>query len=133
MQADIDAQGRLWMAGDSTGILSKSIAFTDAIKIASDVENLIKDALPSGIPSITQIGKHMGMSSRTLARRLSDSGITFRELVQQAQEKIAKGLLKDSSSTMGEIAFQTGFSEQSAFNRAFKRWTGQSATSFRKN
>ncbi len=102
-----------------------------SIKIAADVERLIKDALPSGIPSILQIGKHIGMSSRTLTRRLSENGITFRELVQQTQEKSAKNLLKNSTSSVGEIAFQTGFSEQSAFNRAFKRWTGQSPTSFR--
>ncbi len=104
-----------------------------SIKIASDVENLIKDALPSGIPSILQIGKHMGMSTRTLTRRLSEQGISFRDLVKQTQEKISKDLLKNSSCPVGEIAFQTGFSEQSAFNRAFKRWTGQSPTSFRKN
>ena len=103
-----------------------------SIKIASDVESLIKDALPSGIPSIIQIGKHMGMSSRTLTRRLSESGITFRDLIKQSQEKISKDLLKNSTTTVGEIAFQTGFSEQSAFNRAFKRWTGHSPTSFRK-
>ncbi|MEL7123655.1 MAG: AraC family transcriptional regulator ligand-binding domain-containing protein [Bacteroidota bacterium] len=102
-----------------------------AIKVAADVESLIIDALPSGIPSIIQIGKHMGMSSRTLTRRLSDNGISFRELVKQTQEKISKDLLKNTSSTIGEIAFQTGFSEQSAFSRAFKRWTGESPLDYR--
>ncbi len=100
-------------------------------KIVVDVENLIKDALPSGIPSVLQIGRHMGMSSRTLTRRLSEKGISYRDLVKQTQEKISKDLLKNSSCSIGEIAFQTGFSEQSAFNRAFKRWTGQSPTAFR--
>ena len=103
------------------------------IKIATDVETLIKDALPSGIPGITQICEHMGMSSRTLSRRLAESGITFRELVRNTQEKISKNLLKNSSSSISEVAFQTGFSEQSAFNRAFKRWTGQSPTAYRKS
>ena len=102
-----------------------------SIKIAADVESLIKDALPSGIPSITQIGTYMGMSSRTLTRRLSENGLTFRDLIKQTQEKISKDLLKHSSSTVSEIAFQTGFSEQSAFSRAFKRWTGQSPLEFR--
>ena len=102
-----------------------------AFKIAADVESLIKDALPSGIPGIAQIGAHMGMSSRTLTRRLSDSGFTFRGLVRQTQEKIAKGLLSNTSDTVSEIAFQTGFSEQSAFSRAFKRWTGQSPLEYR--
>lgn len=100
-------------------------------KIAADVERLIKDALPSGIPSILQIGEHMGMSSRTLTRRLSDSGLTFRNLVKQTQERISTDLLKNSSSSVGEIAFQTGFSEQSAFSRAFKQWTGQSPLDYR--
>ena len=102
-----------------------------SIKIASDVEILIKDALPSGIPSILQIGEHMGMSSRTLNRRLAENGITFRELVKQTQEKISIELLKNTSNTISEIAFQTGFSEQSAFSRAFKRWTGKPPLEYR--
>ncbi len=102
-----------------------------SIKIAADVERLIKDALPSGIPSVIQIGEHMGMSSRTLTRRLSDSGLTFRSLVKQTQEKISVDLLKNTTSSVGEIAFQTGFSEQSAFSRAFKQWTGQSPLDYR--
>jgi len=101
-------------------------------KIASDVEKLILDALPSGIPSINQVGASVGMSSRTLTRRLSEAGITFRDLIKKTQEGISKDLLLNTSRSMSEIAFQTGFSEQSAFNRAFKRWTGQSPVEFRK-
>ncbi|MCB0588534.1 MAG: AraC family transcriptional regulator ligand-binding domain-containing protein [Phaeodactylibacter sp.] len=101
------------------------------IKVAADVKNLIEDALPSGIPSIIQIGEHLGMSSRTLTRRLSESGMTFRGLVQQTQEEISKEMLRGRSSTIGEIAFQAGFSEQSAFSRAFKRWTGKSPLEYR--
>ncbi|MCB0639116.1 MAG: AraC family transcriptional regulator [Lewinella sp.] len=102
-----------------------------AFKIATDVESLLRDALPSGIPAIGQIAEHMGMSSRTLTRRLSERGITFRDLIKQTQEKISKDLLRNSDSSVSEIAFQTGFSEQSAFSRAFKRWTGQSPLEFR--
>ncbi len=103
-----------------------------ANRVASDVERLIKDALPSGIPSIQQIGEHMGMSKRTLTRRLSEAGFTFRDLIQKTQEQVARNLLNDSSQSIVEIAFETGFSEQSAFNRAFKRWTGFSPAEFRK-
>ena len=101
-------------------------------KIVQDVQILIRDALPSGIPSITQLGEHMGLSSRTLTRRLSDNGITFRNLIEKTQQEISKDLLKNSTRSVGEIAFQTGFSEQSAFNRAFKRWTGQTPLEYRK-
>ncbi|MFY0654589.1 MAG: AraC family transcriptional regulator ligand-binding domain-containing protein [Cyclobacteriaceae bacterium] len=104
-----------------------------ANKIASDIESLIKDALPSGIPSISQIGEYMGMSNRTLTRRLSENGVTFRDLIQRTQEGVSKKLLRQTNRSIAEIAFETGFSEQSAFNRAFKRWTGLSPVQFRKN
>tara|TARA_Y100001972_G_C7646331_1_gene324847 strand:- start:923 stop:1879 length:957 start_codon:yes stop_codon:yes gene_type:complete len=100
-------------------------------KLTEDVEKLIKDALPSGIPSIFQIGEHMGMSNRTLTRRLSENGVTFRDLIQRAQEEVSKKLLRYTDRSIAEIAFETGFSEQSAFNRAFKRWTDQSPVEFR--
>lgn len=102
-------------------------------KIALDVAKLIKDSLPSGIPSIDHVGEHVGMSSRTLTRRLSECGASFRELINKTQREISKDLLLNTSKSVGEIAFQTGFSEQSAFNRAFKRWTGQSPIEFRKS
>ncbi|MEC8831390.1 MAG: AraC family transcriptional regulator ligand-binding domain-containing protein [Bacteroidota bacterium] len=102
-----------------------------ANKVAMDCERLIQDALPSGIPSIHQIGALMGMSNRTLARRLADNGITFRDLIRKTQEGISKDLLKHTERSIAEIAFETGFSEQSAFNRAFKRWTGITPIEFR--
>lgn len=102
-----------------------------ATKISSDIEQLIKDALPSGIPSIDYMSELLTMSSRTLTRRLSDDGTTFRGLIKKIQEQIAKDLLLNSSRSVGEIAFEIGFSEQSAFSRAFKNWTGTSPVDFR--
>ncbi|MCG2590001.1 AraC family transcriptional regulator [Rhodohalobacter sulfatireducens] len=104
-----------------------------ANKLLNDTQNIIKDALPSGIPFAAEIGRHLGMSTRTLSRRLSEKGTTYRQLVQDTQQEISTELLKNTSETISEIAFQTGFSEQSAFNRAFKRWTGQSPLEYRKS
>ena len=101
-------------------------------KLINDTERLIRDALPSGIPGIHEIAAHMGMSNRTLSRRLADSGKTYRDLIAKTQLKIAVELLRDPARSIGEIAFQTGFSEQSAFNRAFKRWKGESPMAYRK-
>jgi len=103
-----------------------------ANKIVKDVENLIRNALPSGIPGVEQIGQIMGMSRRTLTRRLSENGLTFRDLIKRIQEEVSKDLLKNSARSIAEIAFETGFSEQSAFSRAFKNWTSQSPVEFRK-
>lgn len=102
-------------------------------KLVFDVEKLITDALPSGIPSIHHIAEHMGMSNRTLTRRLTEAGVSYRDLIKKIQESVATNLLKKSSRSIAEIAFETGFSEQSAFNRAFKRWKGLSPVEFRKN
>jgi AraC-like DNA-binding protein len=102
-------------------------------KIATDVEKLIRDALPSGIPGISQLAEKMGLSSRTLTRRLAETGLTFRSLIEKTQQEISRDLLKNPTISIGEIAYQTGFSEQSAFNRAFKRWTGQAPLEYRKS
>jgi AraC-like DNA-binding protein len=102
-----------------------------ANKLLNDTQKLIKEALPSGIPFAADIGRHLGMSTRTLSRRLSEKGTTYRQLVQDTQQMISTDLLKNTTETVSEIAFQAGFSEQSAFNRAFKRWTGQSPLEYR--
>ncbi|MEO0734106.1 MAG: helix-turn-helix domain-containing protein, partial [Bacteroidota bacterium] len=95
------------------------------------VDTLIQGALPGGIPSVEKIGQQLGMSNRTLTRHLTAEGVTFRELTQRCQESLARRLLRTTSQSMTDIAFQTGFSEQSAFSRAFKRWTGSSPAVYR--
>lgn len=101
--------------------------------LTSKINNLLKESMSSGIPSITQVGEYLGVSARTLKRRLADRNLTFRELIQKNQQETATQLLLNTSQSIGEIAFLTGFSEQSAFNRAFKRWTGQAPTDYRKS
>lgn len=103
-----------------------------ADELARDLETLVRDALPSGIPTLGAMAQHMGMSNRTLTRRLTERDIQFRELVHKVQEQVARELLSTSANSVAEIAFQTGFSEQSAFSRAFKRWTGNSPAAYRR-
>ena len=105
----------------------------NANHMLSEIHKLIEESLPSGIPSIIQVAEHLNMSARTLKRRLAEKDLTFRDLVQKIQQEVCIYLLRNSAQSVGEIAFQTGFSEQSAFNRAFKRWTGQSPLDYRKN
>jgi len=102
-------------------------------KIIPKIEELIREALPSGIPSMDFLCEHLSMSRRTLTRRLNDNGVTFRDLIRKTQESIAKELLAKREYSIGFIAFETGFSEQSAFNRAFKRWTGKSPLDYQKD
>ena len=71
------------------------------------------------------------MSGRTLQRKLAEQGHSYQSLVDAARRELAERLLTDSKHSLAEIAYLTGFSEQSSFNRAFKRWAGQTPRSFR--
>ena len=91
----------------------------------------ISQSLSEGVPAISAIGSRLGMSGRTLQRRLSDRGLSFQTLVDEARRQLAEKLLAQSQYSLAEVSFLTGFSEQSAFARAFKRWSGQTPRSFR--
>ena len=91
----------------------------------------ISRALSEGVPTVSDVAAQLGMSGRTLQRRLSDRGCSFQALVDEARRELAERLLKETAYPLAEVAFLTGFSEQSAFNRAFRRWAGQTPRAFR--
>ena len=93
----------------------------------------IAQALSEGAPKMAEIARGLGLSARSFHRRLSEHGINFQALTEQTRRDLAEGLLQDESRSLAEIAFLTGFSEQSAFTRAFKRWVGTTPASYRKN
>jgi AraC-like DNA-binding protein len=82
---------------------------------------------------MAEIAHGLGLSARSFHRRLSDHGMNFQTLTEQTRRDLAEGLLQDESRSLAEIAFLTGFSEQSAFTRAFKRWVGTTPASYRKD
>jgi AraC-like DNA-binding protein len=91
----------------------------------------ISDRLSEGPLRAADVAREMGMSDRTLHRRLVADGISFQGLLEQARRRLAEGLLVQSDHSIAEIAFLTGYSEQSAFTRAFKRWVDQTPAMFR--
>jgi AraC-like DNA-binding protein len=105
--------------------------FDDNASLERRVRMQISQSLSQGIPTVSNIANYFGISGRTLQRRLSDRGYSFQSLVDESRRELAERLLKESEYPLAEVAFMTGFSEQSAFNRAFKRWAGQTPRSFR--
>lgn len=91
----------------------------------------ISQSLSEGVPAVSEIASRLGMSARTLQRRLSDRGHPFQSLVDDARRELAQRLLRQTEYSLADVAFLTGFSEQSAFNRAFRRWQGQTPRSYR--
>lgn len=105
----------------------------DALLPLTDrVSRSIRTFLPSGRCSLQLVADHLGYSSRTLQRELAIRGQSFRKLQEAQQERLAKRLLARTAAPLLRVATVTGFSEQSTFNRAFKRWTGESPARWRR-
>ncbi|MCA1336367.1 AraC family transcriptional regulator [Pseudooceanicola marinus] len=94
------------------------------------VEEIAK-LLSGGVPQLSEVAQSLGMGARTLQRRLSQRGCTYQSLVDEARRQLAHQLVSGTRYSLSEIAFLTGFSEQSAFTRAFKRWSGQTPGAYR--
>lgn len=93
----------------------------------------VSRSLSEGVPTISDVAGHFGMSGRTLQRRLSELGYSYQTLVDESRRQLAERLLRQTDYSLAEVTFMTGFSEQSAFTRAFKRWAGQTPRSYRLN
>ena len=98
----------------------------------SSLRQAIGDSIREGDPRLDDVARKVTMSTRTLQRRLKDQGLDFKGLVDDTRRRFALGYLADPTHTPAEIAYLLGYSEVSAFNRAFKRWTGTTPSSYRR-
>lgn len=90
------------------------------------IRTRLPEALQQGAFSADDLAAVLGLSRRTLQRRLSDSQLTFKALLDAYRRDTALLMLESGERTMAEIAYALGYAEQSSFNRAFRRWTSQS-------
>jgi AraC-like DNA-binding protein len=86
----------------------------------------------AGHPDLQALAEIARLPVRTLQRRLSESGLSFRSLVQESQLADALRLMQDPSLKLIDVAFELGFSDPAHFTRAFRRWTGVSPRAFRR-
>jgi AraC-like DNA-binding protein len=96
------------------------------------LEQFVVGALPDDRAGISAAARALGMSTRTLQRRLRARGIVFAALVDEVRRRLSARYLADGTLTLGEIAWLLGYSESSAFNRAYRRWTGRSPSADRR-
>jgi AraC-like DNA-binding protein len=88
------------------------------------VRAALVELLPSGRASMAVVGKTLGMSSRTLQRRLKGEGRTFQGLLADTRESLALHYLRSSQMSAPEISFLLGYADPNSFYRAFHDWTG---------
>jgi AraC-like DNA-binding protein len=108
-------------------------AQTAVDELIRDVRNLVAVRLPEGLPDLEQAAAALGTTSRALTRRLADHGTTFSKIVDDTRHQLALGYMKDPALSLLDIAYLLGFSEQSAFQRAFKRWTSLAPGEYRRH
>ncbi len=105
----------------------------DTPALQAQTKNEIARSLSEGLPKMADIARRLGLSARSFHRRLAEHGLNFQTLTEETRREIAVGMLREEQYALSEIAFLTGYSEQSAFNRAFKRWMGVTPANFRKS
>ncbi len=103
----------------------------DDATIADRTRAVLTEALPSGQFGMGNVARRLGVSSRTLQRRLRGEGTSFKEVVDATRESLALHYLRRTRLTATEIAFLLGFDEATSFFRAFQRWTGTTPETLR--
>ncbi len=99
--------------------------------ITSQVRRVLHEALRTDDANVDSVAKKLGLTGRSLQRRLEDEGTTFNKLRELIRRELAQRYLDDGLA-IAEISFLLGFSEPSAFFRAFKRWTGETPLAHRR-
>ena len=99
--------------------------------IVEQVKSIILENLPDGQVTDEMVARELNLSERSMQRRLQERQTTFRHLLDSVREMVAKQYIRNPMNRMSDIAFLLGFSEQSAFSRAFKKWTGKSPVEYR--
>jgi AraC-like DNA-binding protein len=89
------------------------------------VENAIVPLLPHAEVRIDEVARRLGLSQRTLARRLKEEGLSFSALLTRLRHDLADRYLAEGVSSISQIAWLLGYQEVSAFSKAYKRWTGK--------
>ena len=119
------------LAGTLDSILEGQLAALDRNSIPARCKATLLDQMTSGLVSEESMAKTLHMSRRTLQRKLAEAELSYQRLVDDTRHELALRYLEDPQKSVTEVTFLLGFSGQSAFSRAFRRWTGTSPTEHR--
>ncbi|MTW23099.1 helix-turn-helix transcriptional regulator [Allochromatium palmeri] len=130
-QTCIDRRSTSDDINDPTNPPRTPLGLGDAWDFVTAVRALIRPYLAQGHPPLSLVAEIVGMSERTLQRRLAQCRLTYSQVVQEARFSIASDLLADSDLNIADIAFAAGYENAPHFSRAFKRLTGVTPRDYR--
>ena len=119
------------LAGTLDAILEGQLAALDRDNIPARCKATLLDQMTSGEISEEGMARALHMSRRTLQRKLAEADLSYLKLVDDTRHELALRYLDDPRKSATEVTFLLGFSGQSAFSRAFRRWTGFSPSEYR--
>jgi len=99
--------------------------------VLAGARGAIAECIGEGTLNLSCVARKLALSPRTLERRLKEHGAVFKKMVDEMRRRLALDYLRSDRHTLAQIAFLLGYSEVSAFNRTFKRWTGVSPSQYR--
>lgn len=108
------------------------IRTVDTADTVTSIRLHVVDRLSSGVPTLKEEAERLGMSARTLQRRLTEAGTSMQEIIDDSRKEMAQTLLMETSLSLSEISFRLGFSAPAAFTRSAIRWFGQTPSAYRK-
>ncbi|WP_178024843.1 AraC family transcriptional regulator [uncultured Paenibacillus sp.] len=114
-----------------TPVLDLSLDEKRSRSISESVRRTLKRGLGEGRLDIRFVAKELGMSDRTLQRRLADEGTSFKQLLNQARHEQAREYLANPELNIKEVAFLVGYEDQNSFYRAFRLWEGDTPSNWR--
>ncbi len=120
------------IADASDEIADRYVAALDKSNVATQVRQLLLQMLPAGSADQESIASKLYRSSSTLQRQLSAEGTSYRDVLEATRRSLAQRYLRNGEHSHAQIAFLLGFSDQSNFARAFRRWTGMSPGQYQK-
>lgn len=100
------------------------VKYKNSASLSAQIRRRLRQLSPTAWPDFATLAKQLNLSQATLRRRMDDEGESYRNILDDLRRDLAIALLGDSSKNLAEIAAMLGFSETSAFHRAFKKWTG---------
>ena len=95
------------------------------------IENVLTQLLPHGRASSAEVARKLGMSPRTLSRKLREQNATYAEILDSFRAALARRYLAERELPVSEIAWLLGYQELSSFTHAFKRWTASTPRQYR--